>query len=104
MHSLRTRLIVSHLLPLIILVLVVGVALTYLLQTQVILAERSNELELQAYLVAEAASQNPLIWYDDYQAEAFTERIGARLSAQVMLLRPDGLLLATNHRFWKLQV
>jgi len=95
--SLRTRLIVSHLLPLIILVLVVGVALTYLLQTQVILAERSNELELQAYLVAEAASQNPFIWYDDYQAKAFTSRIGARLSAQVMLLSPDGLLLATNN-------
>jgi two-component system sensor histidine kinase BaeS len=95
--SLRTRLIISHLLPLIILVLVVGVALTYLMQTQVLLVERSNELELQAYLVAEAASQNPLIWYDDYQAEAFTTRIGARLSAQLMLLNPDGQLLATNN-------
>ena len=97
MRSLRARLIISHLLPLLILVLVVGVVLTYLLQTQVLLAERSNELELQAFLVAEAASQNPLIWYDAYQAEAFTTRIGARLSAQVMLLSPEGLLLATNH-------
>ncbi|MDF1512218.1 MAG: ATP-binding protein [Anaerolineae bacterium] len=104
MRSLRTRLIVSHLLPLIILTVVVGVALTYLLQTQVLLAERSNELELQAYLVAEAASQNPLIWYDDYQAEAFTSRIGARLSAQVMLLSPEGLLKATNSTDFQAQI
>lgn len=104
MRSLRTRLIISHILPLIILVVVVGVALTYLLETQVLLAERSNELELQAYLVAEAASQNPLIWYNDYQAEAFTSRIGARLSAQVMLLSPDGLLLATNNREFESQI
>ena len=104
MHSLRNRLIFSHLLPLIILVVVVGVALTYLLETQVLLAGRSNELELQAYLVAEAASQNPLIWYDDYQAEAFTTRIGARLSAQVMLLTPKGMLLATNNAAYADQV
>ena len=103
MRSLRTRLIISHLLPLIILAVVVGVALTYLLQTQVLMAERSNELELQAYLVAEAASQNPLIWYDDYQAEAFTSRIGSRLAAQVMLLNPDGLLLATNNQEYQLK-
>lgn len=97
MRSLRARLIIGHLLPLIILVLVVGVALTYLLQTQVLLADQSNELELQAYLVAEAASQNPLIWYDTYQAEAFVSRIAERLAAQVMLLSPTGRLIATNN-------
>jgi two-component system sensor histidine kinase BaeS len=103
-RSLRARLIISHLVPLIILAVVVGVALTYLLQTQVLLAERSNELELQAYLVAEAASLNPLIWYDSYQAEAFTDRIGTLLSARLMLLSPDGKLLATNYDTFSSQI
>ncbi len=96
MHSLRARLLLSHILPLLIVIPIVGVALTYLLETQVLLAAHSNELELQAALVAEAASQNPLIWYDADEAGAFVARVGERLAARMMLLNPDGRLLATN--------
>ena len=44
MHTLRSRLIVSHLLPLLLLIPLVGVALVYILETQVLLAEFSDEL------------------------------------------------------------
>ena len=96
MRSLRVRLILSHVLPLIIVIPLVGVALTYLLETQVLLAGSSNELELQAALVADAAAQNPQIWYNPLQAAAFVSQVGGRLSARMMMLDADGQLLATN--------
>lgn len=96
MRSLRVRLIISHVLPLVIVFSLVGVALTYLLETQVLLAGSSNELELQAALVADAAAQNPQIWYSPLQAAAFVSQVGGRLSARMMMLTADGQLLATN--------
>jgi len=96
MRSLRVRLIVSHVLPLLIVITLVGVLLTYLLETQVLLAGSSRELELQAALVADAAAQNPQIWYNPLQAAAFVSQVGGRLSARMMMLGADGTLLATN--------
>ncbi|MBN2392754.1 MAG: HAMP domain-containing histidine kinase [Anaerolineae bacterium] len=96
MRSLRVRLIISHVLPLMIVIPLVGVALTYLWETQVLLAGSSNELELQAALVADAAAQNPQIWYNPVQAAAFVSQVGGRLSARMMMLTADGQLLATN--------
>ncbi|HOT92482.1 MAG TPA: HAMP domain-containing sensor histidine kinase [Anaerolineae bacterium] len=96
MRSLRGRLILSHVIPLIIVIPLVGVALTYLLETQVLLASSSKELELQAALVAAAAAQNPQIWYNPVQAAAFVSQVGGRLSARMMMLSADGQLLATN--------
>jgi len=96
MRSLRTRLILSHILPLLVVIPLVGIALTYLLETQVLLAGLSNELERQATLVAAVATDYPQIWYDPAQAQAFTARIGARLTARVMLLDARGVLLAST--------
>jgi two-component system sensor histidine kinase BaeS len=96
MRSLRARFILSHVLPLLVVIPLVGVALTYLLETQVLLAGLSNELERQAMLVAAVASDYPQIWFDPAQAQAFTARIGARLTAKVMLLDADGALLAST--------
>lgn len=96
MRSLRARLIISHVLPLMIVIPLVGVALTYLWETQVLLAGSSNELELQAALVADAAAQNPQIWYNPGQAAAFVSQVGGRLSARMMMLTAEGQLLATN--------
>lgn len=96
MRSLRARFILSHVLPLLVVIPLVGVALTYLLETQVLLAGLSNELERQAMLVAAVASDYPQIWFDPAQAQAFTARIGARLTARVTLLDTDGVLLAST--------
>ncbi len=104
MRSLRARLILSHVMPLIIVIPLVGVLLTYLLETQVLLAGSSNELELQAALVAEAAAQNPQIWYNPLQAAAFVSQVGGRLSARMMMLSADGHLLATNDTAYRDQL
>lgn len=97
MRSLRTRLILSHVLPLLIVIPLVGIALTYLLETQVLLARLSNELEQQARLVAAIATDYPRIWYDPRQSQAFIARIETTLRAQVTLLDAKGVLLASTN-------
>jgi len=96
MRSLHARFILSHVLPLLVVIPLVGIALTYLLETQVLLAGMSDELERQAYLVAEVAGYYPQIWFDPEQAQAFTDRVGERLNAQMMLIGADGILLAST--------
>ncbi len=96
MRSLRTRLVLSHILPLLVVLLLVGAALTYLLETQVLLVESSNELERQATLVAVAAEYYPEIWSDPLEAQLFALRIRSTLSARVMFLDAQGTLIAST--------
>jgi signal transduction histidine kinase len=96
MRSLRARFILSHILPVLVVIPLVGIALTYLLETQVLLAGLSNELARQAMLVAAVAADYPQIWYDPVQAQAFTARIGERLNARMMLIDANGVLLAST--------
>jgi two-component system sensor histidine kinase BaeS len=96
MRSLRARLILSHVLPLLVVIPLVGITLAYLFETQVLLAGLSGELEREAALVAAVASDYPQIWFDPEVAQAFTTRIGERLAGQVMLLSADGTLLAST--------
>ena len=98
MHSLRTRLILSHILSLLVVIPAVGIALIYLLETEVFLAESSNELEEKGLLVAALAADYPQIWDDPAQAQLFADRIGDSFIAQVMLLDTRGVLLAHRSR------
>ncbi len=96
MRTLRARLIVSHVVPLLIVLPLVGFLLSYLLETQVFLAQASTELERQGLLVADLASTYPGVWADRASSQAFLDLIGERLAAQIMLLDSTGVLLASN--------
>jgi two-component system sensor histidine kinase BaeS len=96
MNTLRTRLILSHLLPTLVITPVMGLALVYVLETQVLLVNVSRELAEQATLVAEMAKERSDIWYDPAQAGAFVARMSPRLTARVMLLDSRGYLLASS--------
>src|SRR5690554_5691529 len=96
MHSLRSRLILSHILPLLIIIPLIGIALIYILETQVILPNLSNELTRQAGLTAEIAGDHPAIWTDARQAQGFVNRFSAHYQSRVMLLDTQGKLLASS--------
>ena len=98
MKSLRARFVLSHILPLLVVIPLVGVALLYLFETQVLLAGLSQELERQATLVAAVAAENPLIWFDLDRAQVFVAVMGERLTAEVALFSPSGVLLASTDR------
>jgi two-component system sensor histidine kinase BaeS len=96
MNTLRTRLIVSHLLPTLVIIPLMGLALVYVLETQVMLDNVSRELTGQATLLAEMANQQSGIWHNSEQASVFVTRISPRLGARIMLLDSRGYLLASS--------
>lgn len=96
MKSLRNRLIINTLIPLLVIIPVSGILITYLLETQVFLGNLTNELTRQAVLVADTASAYLEIWQDPIRAQAFVTRISPRLTAKVMLLDPEGRLIVSS--------
>lgn len=97
MRSLRTRLILSHILPLLVIVPLVGIVLIYVLETQVLLPNLSEELTRQATLTADLANDHTNIWADPVAAGLFVARFSAHHQSQVMLLDSAGRLLATSN-------
>ncbi len=96
MQTLRARLILSHILPLIIILPLVGVLLTYLLETQVLLANLADELTQQATLTAEMAAEQSDIWQNTAQAQIFISRFSAHTRSEIHLLDREGNLIASN--------
>lgn len=104
MRSLRFRLIISHILPVLIILPVIGIGLVSLLRTQLLLADLSTNLINQASLVADTASISPEVWYDPGRAENFVNVISRSLPAQITLIDAEGRILATNNPAYTNQV
>ena len=96
LSTLRRRFVLSHMLPLMLIVPLMGIALIYILETQVLLSELGRGLQEQAELVAEISGERSDIWQDPVQAQAFVTRLDARLESTAMLVGLDGYLLASN--------
>ncbi len=96
MKTLRARLLLNALVPLLIILPVMGVLITYLLETQVFLGNLTSELTRQAVLVADASSAYLEIWQDPVRAQAFVTRVSPSLTAKLMLLDPTGHLLVSS--------
>ena len=96
LRTLRGRSILSHVLPVLIIVPLMGIALIYVLETQVLLANLSTDLTGQALLVARDAQDRPGLWDDTALAQAFVAEIAPAVEARVMLLDSQGRLLASS--------
>jgi len=75
---------------------VTGILITYLLETQIFLANLTNEITRQAVLVADTASTYTEIWQDPVRAQTFVERVSPNLTAKLMLLDPTGRLIVSS--------
>ena len=97
LKTLRQRLILSHILPLLVIVPIVGIALIYTLETRVLLPDLARELSGQAQLAAELAGDQPDLSQNQAQAEAFVHKVNDLSTAQVMLFDTEGRLLASSN-------
>lgn len=95
MHTLRSRLILSHLLPILIITPLVGLGLGYLLETQVLLTSLTEDLTQQAALIAAAANQ-PALWNNPAQAKVFAANFNVQRQIEIRLIDPSGRLVASN--------
>jgi hypothetical protein len=94
LRTLRNRLILSHVLPLLVIIPLTGIALIYVLETRVLLPGLSNELEGEASLLAEIAGNQPDIWNNPTIAQSMFQRVSSLLTSRVMLLDSEGRMLA----------
>lgn len=96
MRSLRSRFIISHLLPILIVLPLFGIGLIFILETQIQLADLSADVNGRASLIAAALESQPDIWQNADQAAAIINALGQSTNGQIFLLETNGALFATN--------
>ncbi len=93
MKTLRSRLILSHLLPILITLPLSLIILSYVLETQVLLADLSAGLTKEANLIALALATDD-VWESEAASQAYVDRVSVHINGRLHLLAPDGTLLA----------
>jgi signal transduction histidine kinase len=96
MKSLRSRFILSHLIPFFIVVPLFGIGISYILETQILLRDISDRLTEQANLIAESFQAYPNIWENQAQADKFVISVSQHIDGNVTLILPSGNLLASS--------
>ena len=94
--TMRGRFVLSHVLPLLVIVPLMGIALIYVLETQVLLQNLSTELTGQALLVAEMARSWGEVWDDPIRAQELTALAQSHIEARVMLLNTEGVVVSSS--------
>jgi two-component system sensor histidine kinase BaeS len=97
LRTLRRRFVLSHLLPVLVIIPLIGLALAYLLETQILLPSLSNELKGDALLIAEIIRDDLGILQDQDRAEAILTRLDPSVKGRVMLLDATGHILASSN-------
>ncbi len=95
-NTLRRRLIVSHMLPVLIILPLLGIVLIYVLDMQVAVPNLIREMTGQAALVVEIAQDTPAVWTDTASAQDLVKRISRHFDSRLMLLDQSGRLLASS--------
>jgi two-component system sensor histidine kinase BaeS len=98
-NTLRRRFVLSHVLPFVVILPVMGIALVYVLETQVLLTSLGRELTGEALLASEIAYDRTEIWTNPLQAQQYVYRVASYLGTRVMLLDAQGHLVASSDPF-----
>jgi len=96
LKTLRARLIASHILLLLIIIPMVGLAMVYLLETRVLIPRLEAEHIGQARLLAILAALDQDMWDDPDEAERFANNLDDVVVADLALISTDGQMLASS--------
>lgn len=94
-HSLRTKLVVSNVLPILLLTPLLSLYLFYTLEgffSQKLL----HQLNDQANLLLDQVQHTPRVVEDSQAAQSFLASIASRTAARVLILSRDGIILAST--------
>jgi signal transduction histidine kinase len=95
-RSLRNRLILSHILPALIIIPLMGVAIAYLLETRLLLPMVYRSLAEDATLMAQITRNQPIFWQNSEAAQLLLDGAGPYLSGSISFLTLDGHVLASS--------
>lgn len=96
LHSLRTRLALSHTLPILIFVPLLGLVLLYQLEQRFFLNYMARELAVQGALIAEFPRTDPRIWSDPVLATGLINTLQQSVPAQMSFVDETALRAAAN--------
>jgi signal transduction histidine kinase len=96
MKTLRTRLIVSHIVPLLILIPLLGIVVYNVVQSQKLLVELSHRVTDQAQVIVDDILTRPEIWTSSVQAQTYVDDFSRTLQMDITLIRPAGDVLASS--------
>lgn len=94
--NLRSRFILSHILPILLVVPLVTIVLLYLLETQVLLSEMSEDITDKANLIAETVNGRPELLQNATQAQTFITGVNIYVDEGVLLISAQGDVLASS--------
>ena len=95
-RNLRSRLILSHALPLLVIIPILGVTLTNLIETRVLIPSLARALMTNAVLLANVTGDQSELWSNPVYAEYYLTHLRHDISARVEFLSPGGQLLASS--------
>lgn len=96
LRSLRDRLIFTHILPILVIVPLTGIALFYVLETRFLLPRLAEELQQDARLLAEISRSEGQPWGNPLVFELLLSRLQIDPSIRVMFLGHNGQLLYSS--------
>lgn len=95
-RTLRSRLILSHALPLLVIIPIIGVALANLIQSRVLLPSLSRALMTNAVLMANVTGNQTELWTNPAYSEYYLTHLRHDISARVQFITPGGQLIASS--------
>lgn len=96
LKTLRNRLILSHVLPLLIIIPIMGILLIYVLETQYLIPSLTRNLEGDARLLADLFGSYPDRWEDPRLVQDLLNRLEQKQTERILLMTPQGVLLAST--------
>ncbi len=96
MMGLRARLVLSHVLPFVVILPLVGLVILYLFGAQVLITDLSDDLEERANLIGDALARQPEALSSLDEAQQFIAEISVLVDGQIYLLDAEGNLLASS--------
>ena len=96
MNSLRSRLLMSHIIPLMVLIPLLIIIIVSVLQSQDLLVKLSNQLTEQAQVLAVLVEDRPELWGSSIEAQSFVEDFSRSMQIHISLIQPGGNLLASS--------
>lgn len=96
LQSLQTRLSLSHLLPIIFLIILVAFGFLHVVRTDAFIAPRVQQMMADATMIGEVLLSEKYDWGDRPLANLLVNRLQPKIPADLALLNSRGELLASN--------
>src|SRR5215218_3779722 len=94
LRRLRLRLALSHTIPVLLFVALLGTLLLYQLERTYFLDNLAAELAGQGAIIASFTREESQVWHDPDLAQFLIEQLQKRMTAQIMLIDANGDVIA----------